>query len=183
MERVSTANGSLTRAALFPALLLAAALTVHCGGESSAPTTVVTPAPTPTPTPAPTPSPSASATGCRLPPQPECAERGGGGCCRRESNDQYGEAVEMAIRDVQASHPDFFDGDLIREEQNEDTVVALVAQRLEQRYGLCASPGNPIEDEIAVKGTNDFSEQFDIIFENDRVNVFGYTVTCRPARF
>ena len=161
------------------ALFGAAAL--HCGGEkSTAPTAVTPPAPTPTPTP--TPSPSPSALGCRLPPQPECSEHGGGGCCKRET-DELGEFVELAIRDVQAQRPELFDGDEIREEQNEDMVVELVARRLEQRFGLCAKPGSPVEDEVAVKNSNGFSEQFDIIFENDRVNIYGYTVTCRPARF
>lgn len=62
-------------------------------------------------------------------------------------------------------------------------VVQLVARRLEQRFGLCARPGSPVEDEVAVKNSNTFSEQFDIILANHRVNVYGYTVTCRPARF
>ena len=166
------------------AALMGAAGMLRCGGEKGTSPTVVTlaPAPTPTPTPTPLPSPSAGAQGCRLPPQPECSEHGGGGCCKRET-DELGEFVELAIRDVQAQRPELFDGDEIREEQNEDLVVELVARRLEQRFGLCAKPGSPIEDEIAVKRSNGFSEQFDIIFSNDRVNVYGYTVTCRPARF
>ena len=113
---------------------------------------------------------------------PECTEKGGGGCCKRE-NDVLGEMVEMAIRDVQRQRPEIFNGDEILNEIDEEVVVDLVARRLEQRYGLCARPGSPVEDEVAVKSSNSFSEQFDIILSNHRVNVFGYTVTCRPARF
>jgi len=172
-----------TRTTLIAAALLAATGMLRCGGQkATAPTTVTpTPLPTATPTATPSPSPSAGAQGCRLPPQPECSEHGGGGCCKRES-DELGEFVELAIRDVQAQRPELFDGDLILETQNLDLVVELVARRLEQRFGLCAKPGPP-DDEVAVKRSNGFSEQFDIIFENKRVNVFGYTVTCRPARF
>jgi hypothetical protein len=169
------------KAILMAVALFAAAGMLRCGGEKSTAPTAVTLAPAPTPTPTPTPSPSPSAQGCRLTPQPECSEHGGGGCCKRES-DELGEFVEMAIRDVQAQRPELFDGDLIRETQNLDLFVDLVARRLEQRFGLCAKPG-PVDDEVAVKRSNEVSEQFDIIFENKRVNVFGYTTTCRPARF
>ena len=156
---------------------------LRCGGGGAAAPTAVTPTPVPaaTPTATPSPSPSAGTQGCRLPPQPECSEHGGGGCCKREF-DELGEFVELAIRDVQEQRPELFDGDLIRETQNLDMFVELVARRLEQRFGLCAKPG-PVDDEVAVKRTNAVSEQFDIIFSNKRVNVSGYTVTCRPARF
>jgi hypothetical protein len=103
------------------------------------------------------------------------------GCCRQQT-DTLGEYVERAIRDVQASRPEMFNGDEVINESDEELVVLAVARMLETRYGLCAKPG-PIEDEVAVKNTNAFSEQFDIILANHRVNVHGYMVTCRPARF
>jgi len=78
---------------------------------------------------------------------------------------------------------DLFNADEILREDDEELVVQLVARRLEQRFGLCAKAGNPVEDEVAVKNSNNFSEQFDILLSNHRVNVHGYTVTCRPARF
>jgi len=113
---------------------------------------------------------------------PDCSPRGGGGCCKQES-DRFGEFVELSIHDVQAQRPELFNGDEILRLDDNDLVVQLVARRLEQRFGLCAKPGSPVEDELAVKNSNNFSEQFDIIFSNNRVNVYGYTVTCRPARF
>jgi hypothetical protein len=91
--------------------------------------------------------------------------------------------VELAIRDVLAQRPELFNnGEILRVEDN-DLVVQLVARRLEQRFGLCAKPGSPVDDEVAVKNSNSFSEQFDIILSNHRVNIYGYASTCRPARF
>lgn len=154
-----------------------------CGSnKSTTPTVVATPTPSPTPSPSPTPTPSPSIQSCGLAAQPECSRPGGGGCCRTES-DRLGEFVEMAIRDVQARRPDLFNADEILREEDEDLVVSLVARTLEQRFGLCARAGSPIEDEVAVKNSNTFSEQFDIILSNHRVNIHGYAVTCRPARF
>jgi hypothetical protein len=171
---------------LFAGALLAAGVALRCGGGGSGSTapTVVTlaPAPSPSATPSPAAAPGAGAQGCRLPAQPECSEHGGGGCCSRTS-DELGEYVELAIRDVQAQRPDLFDGDKIKDEYDELLVVELIAERLETRFGLCAKPASPVEDEIAVKRSNEFSEQFDVILSNHYVNVWGYTVTCRPARF
>jgi len=163
-------------------LAFAASLPGCGGGDKGTSPTVVTPTPSPTPTPTPTPAPSPSAQGCRLSAMPECSPPGGGGCCRQES-DRLGEFVELSIRDVQAQRPELFSGDEILRVEDEDLVVQLVARRLEQRFGLCAKPGSPVEDEVAVKNSNSFSEQFDVVLSNHRVNVHGYTVTCRPARF
>lgn len=154
-----------------------------CGSnKSTTPTVVATPTPSPTPSPSPTPAPSPTLQSCRLTAMPECSKEGGGGCCKRET-DALGEAVELSIRDVQALRPDLFNADEVLHQEDEDLVVQLVARRLEQRFGYCAKPGSPIEDEVAVKSSNNFSEQFDIILSNHRVNIHGYTVTCRPARF
>ena len=154
-----------------------------CGNnKSTSPTVVATATPTPTPSPSPTPTPSPSLLSCNLAGQPECSLRGGGGCCRTES-DRLGEFVELSIRQVQAQRPELFNADEILREQDEDLVVLLVARTLEQRFGVCAKAGSPVEDEVAVKNSNNFSEQFDIILSNHRVNIHGYTVTCRPARF
>lgn len=152
--------------------------------KSTSPTVVATatPSPSPTPSPSTTPTPSPSLQSCNLAGQPECSLPGGGGCCRFES-DRLGEFVEQAIRDVQGRRPDLFNADEILREADEDLVVSLVARTLEQRFGLCARAGSPVEDEVAVKNSNNFSEQFDIILSNHRVNIHGYTVTCRPARF
>lgn len=154
-----------------------------CGGDSP-----TTPPPSPPPvatTPSPSPSPSAPTTqGCSLPAMPECSPPGGGGCCKPGA-DRLGEFVELAIRQVQQDHPEWFDGERIKNpDETADLIVAQVARTLEQRYGLCAKAGSPVDDEVAVKRTNEFSEQYDIIIGDGlAVNHHGYTVTCRPARF
>jgi hypothetical protein len=162
-----------------------------CGGGSSpqSPTAVVSPTPTPAPTPSPSATPPPLGTSsCKLPPMPECAAEEGPdgvfGCCKAAA-DQYSEQVYLAIRQVQHDRPELFDRDFIPDMTNQELVLQLVARELEQRYGLCAKAASPIEDEIAVKGTNAFSEQYDIIYGGGTiaVNPYGYTVTCTPARF
>jgi hypothetical protein len=144
------------------------------------------PAPSPvaaTPAPSPTPSPSPTVQGCSLPPMPDCSARGAGNCCS-QGYDVLGEQVYLSIRRVQEDRPELFDRDFLRRSGDAELVVELIARELERTHGLCASPGNPIFDEVAVKRTNEFSEQFDVIIgDGTAVNLYGYQVTCRPARF
>lgn len=169
---------------LLAALALAGTLPGCGGDEPATPVAAATPAPSPSPTPTATPSPTT--LGCNLAAMPDCSRpegpRGVFGCCRQD-RDQLGEFVELAIRDVQMMNPSLFDGDRLRRPSEFHEVVSLIARRLETRFGLCARPGGP-EDEVAVKRSNDFSEQYDVIIgDGTAVNVHGYTVTCRPARF
>ena len=146
------------------------------------PTSSPSPSPTPsaTPTPAPTPSPSSNA--CRLPAMPECgADEGPSGvfgCCRAEKTWAFGDAVEAALDTIQHERPELFDGDRPKDQVAYIQGVAAILQR----NGYCATPGGP-EDEVAVKNSNSFSEQYDILLANGRIRHGGYTVTCRPARF
>lgn len=144
-----------------------------------------TPTPSPAATPAPTPAPTAPpATGssCALPSMPECGRPEGPagvfGCCRAETTQVFVGAVDAAIARVRRERPDLVDGDRVRDE---DGFVQAVARALEQT-GLCARQGGPA-DEVGVKNSNSFSEQYDIVFGNGTVRSGGYTVTCRPARF
>ena len=66
--------------------------------------------------------------------------------------------------------------------RSEDAFVAAVSAMLRQRFGLCSVTGGPA-DEVGVKNSNSFSEQFDIVFGNGTVRTGGHAVTCRPARF
>jgi hypothetical protein len=99
------------------------------------------------------------------------------GCCRKEDS-LFLDSVDAAIAQIQHDQPGLFSGDRVL---NPTAYVQGVAQILAQR-GFCAQQGAP-EDEVAVKSSNGFSEQFDILFSNGGVRTGGYTVTCRPARF
>ena len=142
-----------------------------------------TPTPTPTPSPSPTPTPSPSASGCRLSSMPECGKaegpKGVYGCCKEERDWEFGEIVEKAIDRIQTERPQLFNGDTVKDQ---DAYVRGVAEILQRDFGVCSKQGGP-EDEIAVKNSNGFSEQFDILLSNGKIRRGGYTVTCRPARF
>lgn len=134
--------------------------------------------PTVTPTPTSSPAPSASPTGtstpgagsCSLAPMPE------GAPCRAESP-SFQAQVEAAQADVLRTRPDLFEGGRVR---NEDAYVQEVARVLRTR-GLCAAQGGP-KDEVAVKSTNEWNDQYDIVLGSGEPWT-SYQVTCRPARF
>lgn len=101
------------------------------------------------------------------------------GCCRNEGTRIFESLVDSAIGIVQRERPQLFNGNRV---VSESAFVQAVAQTLEQRFGLCAKQGGP-SDEVGVKNSNSFNEQYDIVFGNGTVRTQGYTVTCRPARF
>jgi hypothetical protein len=146
------------------------------------PTPTPTPIPTPTPTPTPTPSPSPSG-GCRLSSMAECGRaegpKGVWGCCREERTQVFADDVERAIDKILQERPELFNGD---RPKDDNAYIQGVAKILERDFGYCAKQGGP-EDEVGVKNSNGFSEQYDILLSNGRIRRFGYTVTCRPARF
>lgn len=136
------------------------------------------PTPTPSPTSSPAGSPTASPAGtvppgtgtCTLAAMPE------GSPCRAESP-TFQAQVEAAQADVLRARPDLFEGGRVR---SEDAYVQEVARILRTR-GLCASQGGP-KDEVAVKNTNDWNDQYDIVLGSGQTWT-SYQVTCRPARF
>ena len=99
-----------------------------------------------------------------------------GSPCRAEAP-SFQTQVETAQADVLRTRPDLFDGGRVR---SEDAYVQEVARVLRTR-GLCAAQGGP-KDEIAVKSTNDWNDQYDIVIGNGEPWT-SYQVTCRPARF
>jgi hypothetical protein len=132
------------------------------------------PSASPQPSSAPTATPSSTATpsqgSCSLTPMPE------GSPCQAESPSFLAQ-VETAQADVLRTRPDLFEGGRVR---SEDAYVQEVARILRTR-GLCAAQGGP-KDEIAVKSTNQWNDQYDIVLGSGQPWT-SYQVTCRPARF
>ena len=144
--------------------------TVVIGLPSASPTAT----PPPTGSPSPTPSPVSTATpttaSCTLAPMPE------GSPCRAEAP-SFQAQVEAAQAEVLRARPDLFEGGRVR---SEDAYVQEVARVLRTR-GLCAAQGGP-KDEVAVKTTNDWNDQYDIVLGSGATWT-SYQVTCRPSRF
>jgi hypothetical protein len=151
-------------------------LAAACGGSGSPP---VLPEPPPAP-PAPVlPEPAPKPVGCGLPPG-----EGTGQCPRQRP--AYDHEMNHAIARVVHEHPEYFD--LSQQESTWSYLVrqpnlylAAVVKNLED-MGFCARFDGA---EIAVKKTNDFSEQYDI-FTSKGFSRWGggaYAATCRPAWF
>lgn len=127
------------------------------------------PAPAP-PGPAPAPAPPPSGGSCSLPPG-----GGPGTNCPVESPSFQAE-VEAAIAQLMQQRPDIFNGTaVVKHSEYMNGVVANLRSR-----GLCAIVDS--DDEIAVKNTNVFSDQYDILLSSGHVRR-AYTATCRPAWF
>ena len=136
------------------------------------------PGSTPTPVPQPSSAPTASPTGSGTPNQGTCslATMPDGSPCRAESP-SFQAQVEAAQAEVLRTRPDLFDAGNVR---SESSYVQEVARVLRTK-GLCAAQGGP-SDEIAVKSTNDWNDQYDIVLGSGQPWT-SYQVTCRPARF
>lgn len=134
--------------------------------------------PTPTATPGSSPTPTASPVGTATPTSPACtlAAMPEGSPCKAESP-TFQAQVEAAQAEVLRSRPDLFTGGVVR---SEDAYVQEVVRVLRAR-GLCAAQGGP-RDEVAVKNTNDWNDQYDIVLGSGQPWT-SYQVTCRPARF
>jgi hypothetical protein len=153
----------------------ACAVIVTCGGGSTGgnatPTAVAVNTATPAPTASPSPIPGLS---CGLPPvgnnNPSCARRG--------NNSDMIEKVEVAISQLQASRPDIFSGDHIKDLASYRHGVT----RNLEAMGLCVLWD---ADEIGVKFSNDFSEHFHIDTSSSNIQRGSgvYRLTCEPAAF
>ena len=150
-----------------PSALPTGSVILNPGSPTPRPTGSATPTTSPTTSPTSTP---ASGNTCSLAPMPE------GSPCRAEVP-SFQVQVETAQADVRRTRPDLFDGDRVR---SEDAYVQEVARVLRIR-GLCASQGGP-KDEVAVKTSNDWNDQYDIVLASG-LPWTSYQVTCRPARF
>jgi hypothetical protein len=142
-----------------------------CG--SSTPTPIVVTSPTPFPVPSPTPL----AFACPYPARPDLHIE----CPKLDP--KLNVYVNTAIENVIAQKPELFDfsnhlGEgswKVRDRQRyiDAVVMAIHAQ------GICAKDDN---EEIAVKNTNDFNEQYNIWTSGGYVRR-AYITTCVPAQF
>jgi hypothetical protein len=92
--------------------------------------------------------------------------------------------VQASINQVIAANPGMFekrDCTGCYDVLNVDGYLQAVVQQMSAR-GYCAMYDG---EELAVKNTNDFNEQFDILTADERVRSGGesYRSTCRPAWF
>jgi hypothetical protein len=134
------------------------------------------PEPPPTPTPAPTPAPTPTPIyGCGLP-----RGAGDGHGCPRELP-TFQKELDAAIDKVIDDHPDWFDLRRPRATglypiHNVPAYVDEVVENL-RKAGLCALNDG---EEIAIKNTNEFNDQFDIITADGFIRR-SYRTTCYPA--
>ena len=152
---------SLIVAAAAAAALFAACNLEHTGGTPVAanPPTTATPAPA-------TPAPPVAIFGCGLP-----RGTGLGRSCGRE-DPQFQDAINAAIDKTMDEKPEIFRDLLANGTEYMDTVVDNL-----RKAGFCALNDG---EEIAIKNSNDFSEQYDILSSGGNV-LRAYMATCRPA--
>ena len=141
------------------------------------------PTPTPPPAPAATPTPATppAAQGCRLP-----ASHGPGTNCPRQEP-SYLREVESAMDQLLREEPQMFDFKRARGcgecylVTDPDRFSRRMAELMPQR-GLC---GYYDGEELGVKGTNAFNDQYDILTADMfiRRQLGSYRSTCYPAWF
>jgi hypothetical protein len=94
--------------------------------------------------------------------------------------------VEASLDDITSSQPQLFDksdakcGNCYKVLDPDEYISGMVA-RLQAR-GFCVKPQG---DELGVKNTNDFNDQYDILTADNyiRRGEGAYRATCRPAWF
>jgi hypothetical protein len=150
------------------AVALAALILGTCGGggKGGDPTGPVVP--TPPPVAGPTPEPPLSASCERLP------LGSANHTCRGEGPSFLGEVTD-AIDILKGEHPECFLGDNVTNLGG--YYVGLI--RILDRKGLCAAYDG---EELAVKNTNDFSEQYKVLTSWGQIRR-AYMATCYPAVF
>ena len=156
-------------------LIVSAVIGVACSSDSRTPTAVATPAPVATPTPAPAATPQAFA--CPLPAMKDLHNQ----CPKLDS--RLLSYVSNAVEKVIQSQPHLFDfndlrGDSVRVLDRQKYQTAVVAA-INAQGGVCAKDDN---EEVAVKVSNDFDEQFNI-WTSAGYTRRSYITTCFPAQF
>ncbi len=96
---------------------------------------------------------------------------------------KFGNAVNSAIDRVMSEHPELFDfNDTVEgtsfKVRDRDKYLKAVADNL-NKAGYCVAES---KEELGVKNSNDFNEQWNVITSNLRVRR-SYVTTCMPAAF
>jgi hypothetical protein len=159
-----------------PSETVAISIPVILPKASPTPTPAATPAPQPTPTPTPSPSQGSCSLPASSPANPTCTD---------ESPLLLG-PVDAALTAVTQTNPELFDFDNKKCDncyyvKNQETYAAKVMKQLAAQ-GICTFWDG---EELGVKKTNDYSEQFDIITSSNhmRRGTGSYRGICRPAIF
>ena len=157
------------------ALVVSAVTFVACGSDAPTPTAVATAAPVATPTPAPAATPQAFT--CHLPAMVDLHNH----CPKLDS--QLLSYVNKAVDTVQQKRPELFDftdvrGESVRVLDHQKYQTAVVAA-INAQGGVCAADNN---EEIQVKVSNDFNEQFNV-WTSAGYTRRSYITTCFPAQF
>ncbi len=143
------------------------------------PTGPSTPDPGPPQNPTPTPPPNSAA--CSLP-----AGTGSGNNCPRTGESFLAE-VDRAINLLVQQHPNLFD---LRDARGEGGYRVKDVRQFQEgvaanlrSMGLCAIADGG--DEVAVKNTNAFNDQYDIVLSSGHIfrGAGSYAATCSPAWF
>jgi hypothetical protein len=157
--------------------VLAAGLLTGCGSSSPTPA-AVTPAPPPT-TQAPPPAPAGPAAFvCPLPALPDLRTE-----CPKLKGGQLQDYVNIAVDRTITDHPEYFDltdtvgGGSVKVKDRGKYIKAVVANIHAQ--GVCA---NEEIEEIQVKNTNEFHEQYNL-WSSSGYTRRSYITTCFPAQF
>src|SRR5437667_53933 len=156
----------------YASLVVYAVIGVACGSDSRTPTAAATPAPVATP--APTPAATPQAFSCHLPAMVDLHNH----CPKLDS--QLLSYVNNAIDTVQQKHPELFDfsdarGESVKVLDRQKYQTAVVAS-INGQGGVCAKDD---DEEIAVKVSNDFNEQFNI-WTSAGYTRRSYITTCFP---
>jgi hypothetical protein len=144
------------------------------------PTPAPTPTATPAPTPSPTPTPSTPTGSCKLP-----ASNPSNPKCTDDPAKLYAD-VDAALTALTKARPDIFDFNDKKCEncyyvKNVDAYINQAVKQLNAR-GVCALYDG---EEMAVKDSNTFSEQYDILVASGhmRRGEGSYRGVCKPALF
>jgi hypothetical protein len=154
--------------------LLVAGTLLGCGGSTSQAPTVPATIPTPVPAITPTPGPNLGANSCSLGPG-----HGIGTDCPH-TQAELGTQVNQAIDKALAEHPELFNfSGATPQVLDHDRYIQAVVANLNAQPGVCAKDDG---EEIGVKNTNAFNEQWNIWFSRGFVRRT-YVTTCFPAAF